>query len=354
MAKILAFNDKNLKECSEALKKGGLVAFPTETVFGLGANALNNSAVEKIFEAKKRPKSDPLIVHLAHFKDAFIYTDMTHFQKKCFTILAEKFWPGPLTIIVKSSPVIAQNVTSNSGYIGIRIPDHPVALKLLKTCALPIAAPSANIFGHVSPTMADHVFTDLGEYPNLLILESNIPCRIGIESTILKIDDENNISLLRPGAISSLEIQKTLMLNNINVNIKHKRREIKQENMNEIESSGQLLTHYSPLLETFILCNKISSKPELKMDDNFLGLSVILDYNSLHKNLIDKFSAYFDLSPEGNLAEASYNLFTYLRKAEVINGAKYILLPDFSKNSDEMAIAIFDRIYRSASGKFVS
>jgi len=351
MENILPFHDSSLEVCYNALNLGNLVAFPTETVYGLGANALNTVAVEKIFEAKNRPKADPLIVHVARLEDANFLTEMNLFQKTCFSILGKKFWPGPLTLIVKCSSLVPKIITANSGYVGIRIPNHPVALQLLLKCGFPIAAPSANTFGHVSPTSALHVFHDLGNYPDLLILDTNIPCQIGIESTIIKIVDENNITLLRPGSISSIEIENELKNNGIELTIKHKKRELNESTINEIESSGQLLTHYSPSLETYIICS--GKKLGNLVDDTILSQSVLIDFKSKYNNLSKNVVKYFDLSIQGSFQEASYNLFSILRKAEDIIDAKYILLPDFSTIQDEMGKAIFDRIYRAASGKIL-
>ncbi|MES2615943.1 MAG: L-threonylcarbamoyladenylate synthase [Bdellovibrionota bacterium] len=346
MAKILPVDEQTIFLCADELKKGNLVAFPTETVYGLGANALNSFAVEKIFEAKKRPKSDPLIVHVSKIEDAYNLIDATPFQKTCFEILGKKFWPGPLTIIVKCSNQVPKNVTANSHYVGIRIPNHPVALELLEKCGFPVAAPSANLFGHTSPTTAEHVATDLGYYQDLIILQTDVPCHVGIESTIIKIDENNEITLLRPGAISSIEISE-----HIKFNVKHKKRELTEKNMGELESSGQLLTHYAPSLESFILGNL--NKGYVK-EINFLSQCVLIDFNSIHKDMKKIVTAYFDLSSLGSFAEASYNLFAILRNAEAVNGAKYILLPDFSNFNDELAIAVFDRVYRAASGKYIS
>lgn len=351
MAEILPYSNPSLSICCDALARSELVAFPTETVYGLGANALDPQAIEKIFEAKKRPKSDPLIVHVAKFEDALGLTDMTEFQGKCFAVLARKFWPGPLTLIVKASSKVPSIVTANSAYVGIRIPNHPVALQLIEQCGFPLAAPSANLFGHVSPTTAQHVFNDLGNYPELFILETNIPCQVGIESTIIKISNDNEIILLRPGAISSIALQSALENENILATVKIKKRELSEKNMDEIESSGQLLTHYSPSLEAFILTHDPNNK--LNVDKDFLAKSVLIDFHSKYKNQINNVTEYFDLSLRGDYKEAASNLFSILRKAESTEGANYILLPNFSDVDDELAIAVFDRIYRAASGKFI-
>ena len=354
MAQILPNNGSSLTKCMNAIREGHLVAFPTETVYGLGANALNSNALEKIFEAKQRPKSDPLIVHVSKIEEALPLTDMTPFQKLCFTALGKKFWPGPLTLIVKCSAQVPSLVTSNTGYVGIRIPNHPLALHLLREVGLPIAAPSANTFGHVSPTSAEHVFHDLGRVENLFILDTDTPCQVGIESTILKIVDENEVSLLRPGSISSLDIQEELNKQNLNVIVKNKKRIIHENNMNEIEASGQLLTHYSPALESFILSDNIkNANLENRVKEDFLEQSILIDFNARHISLYKKVLKVFDLSSKGDFHEASTCLFSTLRQAEAFSEAKYILLPDFSNETSELAAAVFDRIYRAASGKYI-
>jgi L-threonylcarbamoyladenylate synthase len=345
-SKILKFNQDSIEKCVIAINKSNLVAFPTETVYGLGANAFDVDAVKKIFEAKKRPYSDPLIVHVHDISELERLTSLNEFQKNCLVLLGDKFWPGPLTIIVPSSNLIPSIVTSNSGYVGVRIPNHKDALKFLKELKLPLAAPSANLFGHTSPTSAMHVFSDLGYYNDLLILDTEIPCEVGIESTIIKIDNNNKISLLRPGAISTIEIQDILSKNDIQVEIDVKRRHIKSDSDNDIQSSGQFLTHYSPYIESFILRNNI-------LNNNILENSVIIDFNGININLKEKVLHYLDLSKNGLYSEASVNLFAYLRIAEDIKNAKYILLPDLTINSNDLRSALFDRIYRAASGKFI-
>lgn len=360
VAKILNFSEKSMKLCVEALQAGNLVAFPTETVFGLGANALNEKALEKIFFAKGRPKSDPLIVHISDLFQAESLSEMTSFQRQCFDILARQFWPGPLTLIVKASKNVPQLITSGGDSIAIRIPSGKIALELLKRANLPIAAPSANKFGHVSPTKAEHVFDDLGDFPDLLILNQEEECNIGIESTVVKIYENNDVSILRPGAISSIQIDKILKENKIKANVLLIKREVKvtEHNVNEIsesmDSPGQLLTHYAPNLEAFIirnLSNEINKIPIFPKE--LLSKTVLIDFDKKNKKFKDNVLFYLDLSTEGSAKEASKNLFSFLRKAELIKNAQYVLLPDIYSENNEDLNAIFDRIYRSASGKFI-
>lgn len=209
------------------IKEGQLVAFPTETVYGLGANALDAQACTSIFIAKGRPMTDPLIVHVANPSLAFPLVSISGPTQLMFERLAAKFWPGPLTIIVKAASCVPPEVTAKTGFVGIRCPSHPLALTFLAACGLPVAAPSANLFGHVSPTLSQHVLDDLGG-KGVRVLDGDSEhsahtCLHGIESTVVKIDENdcndsndssiNNgmkrqITLLRQGAVSQAQLER--------------------------------------------------------------------------------------------------------------------------------------------------
>ena len=194
-----------LQQAAEVIRSGGTVAFPTETVYGLGANALNPAAVEKIFLAKQRPAWDPMIVHIA---DRDMLAKVTvrgagNVQQK-IDALMDQFWPGPLTILLPKQPAIPSTVTAGRELVGIRMPAHPVALGLINAANLPIAAPSANRFGHTSPTTAQHVLEDLDGRIDL-VLDSG-PAWCGVESTVIEVRDHETI-LYRPGAIPAEEIE---------------------------------------------------------------------------------------------------------------------------------------------------
>src|SRR5271170_636801 len=184
---------------AEIIITGGLVAFPTETVYGLGANALMDSAVEKIFEAKGRPKSSPLIVHVATIQEA---RELSHWSAAA-EAMAQRFWPGPLTLVVpKSRLLIPEIVTAGLDSVGLRIPAHPVALELLRAAAVPIAAPSANRFTELSPTTAEHVRQSFGDrFP---ILDGG-PCQVGIESTVFHVE---SLRILRQGMVTREQIEE--------------------------------------------------------------------------------------------------------------------------------------------------
>ncbi len=213
----------------QLLKQGELVAFPTETVYGLGADARNPQAVAKIFAAKGRPADHPLIVHIP---------DVAHLDRWARDIspaaraVAEKFWPGPLTLILKRHPDVPDCVTGGQDTVGLRIPNHPVALELLKAFDGGIAAPSANKFGRISPTTAQHVRDDLGDAV-ALVLDGG-PCQVGIESTIIDMSGERT-TVLRPGMIAGFDIGLFLG-----------RMPAEAVNTNSVKTPGSHLAHYAP------------------------------------------------------------------------------------------------------------
>jgi len=195
-----ANSPENVKRCAEEIRRGGLVALPTETVYGLGANALNEKAVLDIFSVKGRPGDNPLIVHVASRDEVLPLVSVI---PDVFEILAETFWPGPLTLVMQKSPEVPAIVTAGLDTVAIRVPGHPAALALLETCGCPIAAPSANPSGRPSPTTALHVKNDLdGRIP--FILDGG-DCRVGLESTVLDITGEVP-RILRPGGVTYDEL----------------------------------------------------------------------------------------------------------------------------------------------------
>jgi L-threonylcarbamoyladenylate synthase len=202
---IVAATKESIDRAAEALAKGEIVAFPTETVYGLGANALNAAAVAKVFAAKDRPRFNPLIVHVLGEEEAEADAVINDTARK----LMRAFWPGPLSLVLprKSGCAIADLVSAGLDTIALRAPSHPVARALLEAAKLPIAAPSANRSGRVSPTTAPHVEAELGSLP-AMILDGG-PCTLGLESTVLGIDGDE-VSLLRLGALPRKEIEKVL------------------------------------------------------------------------------------------------------------------------------------------------
>ncbi len=194
----------NLQQAAIVLRKGGLVAFPTETVYGLGADARNPQAVARIFSAKGRPADHPLIVHLA---DASQLTEWAQDIPHAAWRLAEAFWPGPLTLVLPRAPGVLDAVTGGLDTVALRVPDHPLALALLDAFAGGVAAPSANRYGRVSPTSAEHVREELGDAVDLVL--DGGPCSVGIESTIVDVSS-TTVRILRPGAITERAMRRVL------------------------------------------------------------------------------------------------------------------------------------------------
>lgn len=197
-------SEAQIQHAAALLRTGKLVAFPTETVYGLGASALDASAVARIFEVKGRPHSSPIIVHIG--KQEMVQMVAAEWPEKAQK-LAERFWPGPLTLVLPKTPAVPEIVTAGLQTVGVRMPAHPVALALIEAAGVPVAAPSANLFAQMSPTTAEHVRRGLGAQVDLVL--DGGACRIGIESTVLSLV-ENVPVLLRPGGISRRQIEELI------------------------------------------------------------------------------------------------------------------------------------------------
>lgn len=221
----------NILQAVEILKRGGLVAFPTETVYGLGADAQNETALAKIFQAKKRPLHHPLIVHIASLQEL---NDWAATVSPKALLLAKTYWPGPLTIVCKKQSHVLDILTGGQDTIGLRIPHHPIATQLLKTFGSGIAAPSANEFTHISPTTAEDVLDELDQRVDLIL--DGGECAVGLESTIIDMSQDQP-QLLRPGMISTAEIEKLLG-------------EPVLKKTNQTRAPGMHFLHYAPLTPT--------------------------------------------------------------------------------------------------------
>ena len=223
-------SEQDIEKAALILRQGGLVAFPTETVYGLGADASNPAALKKIFAAKGRPADHPLIVHIA---------DMSELKKwaaevpRAAWLLAEKFWPGPLTMVLKRAPHVNDLISGGQNSIGLRVPAHPVAQRLLKAFGSGIAAPSANKFGRLSPTSAEHVRQELGSAVDLVLDGGD--CEVGIESTIVDLTRETP-AILRPGRISAQQIGDALLA------------QLGEQGIDRPRVPGSLASHYAPRL----------------------------------------------------------------------------------------------------------
>mmetsp|Transcript_8220 Transcript_8220/g.12186 ORF Transcript_8220/g.12186 Transcript_8220/m.12186 type:complete len:399 (-) Transcript_8220:1891-3087(-) len=364
---VVEENTKVFEQCGMHLKNGELVSFPTETVYGLGAHALNEEAVRKIFKAKGRPLSDPVIVHVLNWEDAVKKHDLVDVSQNEEIIvehLSKNFWPGPLTLVVKASKKVPDCITASTGFVGIRSPSHPVARNLIDISGLPISAPSANRFGHISPTKAEHVIEDLGytPYPIMIIKSSKKEhkCSVGIESSVLKISEENDkiqMTLFRRGGTSEEKLTEAihelkLKYPKLVIDLHIPSKTVKNETKMGQQAPGQMITHYAPDIQTLMYS---SDKIEVK-EKNTNGISisecVFIDYNQhFFGKYSEKCKKYFLLSKSDDMKDVARHLFKTLRAAEKIEGAKYIIVPNLSTIDKEFAKACHDRLFRSASGR---
>ncbi len=230
-------SEEDLQRAAELIRQGALVAFPTETVYGLGANALDATAVARIFEVKQRPWASPLIVHVA---DENMARSVTVEWPALAHNLAERFWPGPLTVIVRKAAIIPDLVTAGLDSVGVRMPSHPVALELIRRAGVPIAAPSANRFSEVSPTTSEHVRASLGDRIEMIL--DGGPAYVGIESTVVSLK-RNPPVILRPGMITETELEQATGV-----------RWGRESELPRVqESPGQNVRHYSPRTPFYVL-----------------------------------------------------------------------------------------------------
>lgn len=230
-------SEEEIERAADLIRSGGLVAFPTETVYGLGANALDAAAVTRIYEAKGRPWASPLIVHVA---DEAMARSITADWPDAAHRLAQSFWPGPLTMVVRRAEVVPDLVTAGLDSVGVRVPSHAVALELIRRAGVPIAAPSANKFGEISPTTAEHVRASLGERVDL-ILDAG-PAQVGIESTVVSLR-RNPPAVLRPGMITQEQLEEVTAV----------RWERELDLPHVSESPGLHARHYAPRTRFYVL-----------------------------------------------------------------------------------------------------
>ena len=223
-------SDTEIEKAALVLRQGGLVAFPTETVYGLGADASNPAALKKIFAAKGRPADHPVIVHIAGMSELKNWVAEV---PRAAWLLAEKFWPGPLTMVLKRAPHVSDLVSGGQNSIGLRVPAHPIAQRLLRAFGGGIAAPSANKFGRLSPTAAEHVRQELGSAVEMVLDGGD--CEVGIESTIVDLTRETP-AILRPGGISAQQISDALLV------------QLGENGLDRPRVSGSLASHYAPRL----------------------------------------------------------------------------------------------------------
>lgn len=314
MKNVFSYSAETIQKAAAMIRNGGLVAFPTETVYGLGADVYNAAAVAKIFAAKQRPHFDPLISHIA---DVDILKDYAATDERVFS-LAKRFWPGPLTFVLKRTDHHPSIDLACSGLstLTVRMPNHPIALELIKLSATPIVAPSANKYQSISPTTARHVYESLGNQVDMIL--DGGACRVGVESTIIDLTGKN-VVMLRAGGTS-----KEILEDFLNEKI------IISEGITELPiAPGQMKRHYAPK-------NQLRVNVVAPLQDEFyIGFG--------------HYNGDLNLSKTGDLNEAAANLFAFLRKAD--EKAKFGKIAVAPIPFDGLGLAINDRLKRASCAK---
>lgn len=304
-------NEAGLTQAAQLLRTGQLVAFPTETVYGLGGDATDGQAVARIYQAKGRPSFNPLIAHVPDLDAALSLVDLNDDGMK----LAEAFWPGPLTIVgkLRKDTGISELVTAGLDTLAVRVPAHPMARNLLARVGRPVAAPSANPSGRISPTTAQHVMAGLtGRIAAVL---DDGPCSVGLESTIIGAYGQH-ITLLRPGGLALEDISQ------ITGNV------LSRSDGDAITAPGQLVSHYAPVARVRLNAETIDAN------------EILLGFGPVD-------GAELNLSPKGNLIEAAANLFAYLHEMDARAGQHTIAVAPIPQTG--LGVAINDRLRRAAA-----
>ena len=320
-ARIYSPTPTNLRRLAAALRRGELVAVPTETVYGLAADALNAKACRAIFQAKGRPVNDPLIVHVLGLAQAERLAEFNPTARR----LVRRFWPGPLTLVLPKKACVPGIVTSGGETVALRAPAHPLARRLLRLAKLPLAAPSANLFGYISPTEAAHVSDGLGSRIKHVL--DGGACPVGVESTVLDLTNPSRPRILRPGAVTAAALTKFLG------------RPVGPAPARTVNgrqlAPGLLARHYSPRT-TLVLRSPHDRRPA--------GVAGIF----LRKPATPTGSGTYWLSQCGAMAEVARNLYRVLRSADQ-GGYEQIWIEPLPAAAGGLAVALQDRLKRAAA-----
>lgn len=329
-------NDIEIKEAAQAIKKGNLVLFPTETVYGIGANALDEDAVKKIYVAKGRESDNPLIAHISNITMLKkIVTEIGDIEK----ILIEKFWPGPLTIIFNKKQIVPNIITAGLKTVAVRMPSNTIANKLIEFSETPIAAPSANISGKPSGTILEDILPELDGKVEYVIDGGKVD--IGIESTVVRVID-NKVHILRPGKITKEDIE------NLGFNVEIEKQILgKYEEGEEVLSPGIKYKHYSPETKCILVYSKNNDKMVNKINEISTDKkSVILCKTS---NL-DKYVNNIKLPMGDTLEEIGNNIFTLLRKVDQYK-ADIVIIEGVTHEG--IGLAIMNRLLRACAHDYI-
>lgn len=329
-------SESEIQQAAEILKNGGLVAIPTETVYGLAADALNGGAVAKIFKAKGRPMDNPLIVHISKIDE--IYKLVSDFPENA-KILAEKFWPGPLTMVLPRSSIIPEEVSAGLDTVGIRMPSHKVARDIIRLSGCPFAAPSANLSGSPSPTTAQHVMNDMNGRIDAVV--DGGPSEVGLESTVITLATEVP-TVLRPGGVTVEQLRETLGEVNVDPAVFEG---VKSDE--KVASPGMKYKHYAPKAKVVIINGT---------DENYIN------YVNLHKQVGVAALCYnddakkldvpaFTYGSKSNYSEQAKDLFDALRDIDE-KGAKIV----YARCPEPIGIgmAVYNRLIRAAGFEVIN
>lgn len=327
---------KDIELAAECLLDGQLVAFPTETVYGLGADATNEEAVSQIYQAKGRPNDNPLIAHIASL--TMLEEISQDLPKEVFD-LAEKFWPGPLTMIVSHNGKLAPSVTAGLETVGVRMPAHPLALELIKAVDRPLAAPSANRSGRPSPTLAEHVYEDLkGRIAGIL---DGGATKFGVESTVLDLTSDLP-TILRPGAITAEELAAIIGPVAQSGDTKS------ASSVKQPKAPGMKYKHYSPNVPVYMNACPIPEAVDL-LENRGLRVGLLAD-NRFSDFATEKHLSFYNLGEPDDIQSANHYLFAGLRDLEK-SGVDVILVQTYSKAGAGQAY--MNRLEKAAAGKYI-
>lgn len=326
--KIFESTKENIEAAALIIRQGGLVAFPTETVYGLGADALNPDAVGKIYEAKGRPSDNPMIVHISRASEI---GQLTPFITQDMIKLIDHFWPGPLTLVVKKKDTVPLRTTGGLDTVAVRMPDHQVALDLIRLSGVPIAAPSANLSGKPSPTKADHVKDDLLGKVDAILMGGD--CRVGIESTVLDLTGETPM-ILRPGIVTADSIEAVLEKP---VQLDPSLKGLPEEDL-VAKSPGMKYKHYAPKAQMLVV---EGSRDKVKAEIERLRIA--------NEKIGNKVGVI--LFEEKAFVEAAHDFFSQLRDLD----AKEVdlILAGALSDTDGVGFAVMNRMFKSAGYNIV-
>lgn len=325
-----------IKPAGESIKQGKLVLFPTETVYGIGANALDEKAVKNIFIAKGRAQDNPLIVHIANIEMVNkLAKNIGEIEQK----LMQTFWPGPFTIVLEKKPIIPQIITGGLETVAIRMPSNEIARKLIKYSGCPIAAPSANISGKPSGTLVEDIIDELDGKVDYIIDSGK--ALIGVESTVVRVVDDT-VHILRPGKITPEDIQK------LGFKVFIEKQILGECNKNEkVMSPGIKYKHYAPKTKCLLVYSKNEEKLVQKINENIQGKKAVVICKTQN---IAKYNTEYKLDMGKTLEEITNNIFTLLRKADKYD-AEIIVVEGVEKEG--LGLAIMNRLLRACSHNYI-